>query len=77
MNLSHTESSPLDDRKTAQVYHLDGERQKEGGIVCSALGCRYHTLGNSAVTGAAIPRWVAKVLNVLCMGITLSQELQS
>ena len=76
MTLIYTEYHPLKDRETAQVSHLGGKRQKEGGIVCSALGCRYHTLGSPAITGAAIPRWLAKVLNVLCMGIFLSRRSQ-
>ena len=75
MNIKHTESTPLDGKETAQVSHLGGKRQKEGGIVCSALGCRYHTLGVPAITGAAIPRWLAKVLNILCMGSHSEPEI--
>ena len=76
MNVTHTESTPLDDKET-QVSHLGGKGQKEGGIVCSALGGRYQTPGSPAGTVAVIPRWLAKVLNVLCMGITLSRKLHS
>ena len=57
--------------------HLDGERQKEGSIICSAVGCRSASLCITAMMGAAIPNWLAKFLNIRCSGDQCEAENQS